>query len=460
MIELRSVAWDCLREEEPSASSDWPGGELVAAEYAVSVASAALQVRWLCSRRSGRWRPSAREVLGRVWASADEYGRLWMARCFRNAGRAEAVEAVRELAAEYGPSVPTVDVASGSGRGSVAGWCEDIVLAGLADIRGLASASDGPVDWRLIADIAGACHRMPFQPANLAVVPSLQFPPEIADGWTRDRPAGRAWVRERSAGLPYRVPRSVRRTLDQPEPADLGDPLSLADARALVWACADDGLIEIGFVALGHLTGEWPRSAAEWPKDLVESEYVVSVASVIHHVRLLCSRRSAGSRLSEVEVMARVWASADVYGRHWLTRRCRMAVGGRAAGSVSRLAEEYGPAVPSEDALTAAGRGSVVRWCEDIVLAGLADMRRLASVSDGPVDWERITDILGVCYVVPFPRPNRPAVSACRYPRRIAGDWSKTAPGGRDWVRERSVGLPYRVPRSIRRTLEVPDREG
>ncbi|MBV2156471.1 hypothetical protein [Kitasatospora sp. SUK 42] len=85
------------------------------------------------------------------------------------------------------------------------------------DMRRLASVTDGPVDWRLIADIAGACHRIPGPFSDFPWLTAFRFPARIADGWTRDRPAGRAWVRERSAQLPYRVPRSVRRTLARPE---------------------------------------------------------------------------------------------------------------------------------------------------------------------------------------------------------------------------------------------------
>ncbi|WP_188295803.1 hypothetical protein [Streptomyces sp. CBMA156] len=324
----------------------------------------------------------------------------------------------------------------------------------MVDIGRIASAPDGPVDWRLIADIAGACHRIPGLFSDFPRLTAFRFAARIADGWTRDRPAGRVWVRERSAKLPYWVPRSVRRTLELPERADLGDPLSLADARALVRVCAEEGVERVDSVARSQVSGFRPPSANLWPENLVESEYVVSVASVTHQVRLLCSRGPGGSRMSEFEVMARVWASADEYGRHWLTFCCWEAAGGLAPGAVSRLAEEYGPAVPSEEVSTGPGRRPVARWCEDIVLAALVDARRLASVADGPVEWQRIADILGVCSKVAFPPPDRRALTAFRYPGRLAGRWPMTTPAGWEWARERSVGLPYRVPRSIRRTLE------
>ncbi|WP_188295805.1 hypothetical protein [Streptomyces sp. CBMA156] len=451
-LAVRAVARYGVFEAEAVVAGVAPGTEALA-EYLAGVAD-------VCRRVRNAWAGGARAEAALVtgFRETDSIGQRWLLATCREYGGADGHRAL--LAAARSMKAGR----SGRRRRHAASvrWCEDMHDAGFADIHELVSRhapGDLPEETRRqVEEIADACHRIPCPAAILAPARPVLAPRWLAESWFSTSRIGRSWVRERSAGLPYRVPRSIRRTLELPE--DAGDPLSLADARELVWACADDGLGEIGGVAWGQVRGERPLAANGWPEGAVESEYVVSVVSVIYRVRLLCSRRSAGSRLSEVEVMARVWASADAYGRHWLTRRCRMAVGGRAAGSVSRLAEEYGPAVPSEDVLTAAGRGSVAQWCEDIVLAGLVDIRGLASVSDGPVDWERITDILGVCYVVPFPRPDRRAVSVLRYPGRLAGGWSRTTPAGRAWARERSARLPYRVPRSIRRTLELPDHGG
>ncbi|MFJ6619321.1 hypothetical protein ACIQOW_17285 [Kitasatospora sp. NPDC091335] len=98
--------------------------------------------------------------------------------------------------------------------------------AGFADIHELATAhAPGELPEeprRQIEEIADACHRIPYPAAMVPPVRPLLAPRRLAGSWFPTSRIGRAWVRERSAGLPYRVPRSIRRTLEKAGPEDGG----------------------------------------------------------------------------------------------------------------------------------------------------------------------------------------------------------------------------------------------
>ncbi|MBV2156473.1 hypothetical protein [Kitasatospora sp. SUK 42] len=453
-LTVRGVARSAeVFEAEAAVAGVAPGAEALA-EYLAGVADVCRRVRSAWAEGSG-----AEVALVAGLRAADPIGQRWLLATCREYG-GETV--YRALVAAL-RTAPVGGTARRRRHVASVRWCQGLHSAGFEDVYELASAhAPGELAEEArqqIKEIADACHRIPYPAAMLAPVRPVLVPRHLGESWFSTSRTGRAWVRERSAQLPYRVPRSIQRTLGLPEPADWGDPLSQADARALVRTCTNEGLGEIGSVAHAHLRGERPSAEYEWPGGLVESEYVVSVASVTRHVRLLSSRRPGGPRMSELEVMARVWAAADEYGRHWLTRCCWLAVGGLASRALSRLAEEYESAAVQGEELTDSGRGVIARWCEDIVRAGLVDIRRLASVTDGPVDWQRITDILSVCYRVPFPPSNR-LMASLRYSGRFAKGRSMMSPAGRAWARERSAQLPYRVPRSILRTLEAVDHGG
>lgn len=219
-IEIRGIARDLLAGKPPDCFYRWPYSPSPE-RYAASVASACYSVRFQCSAQAGWKRPASSMILARAWAASDALGRRWMATAFADTGRRGAVADVRDAA----------EGLQGDGRGDGPGasigrrgrylatrWCEDMALAGLAEIQELAAertddAAAGLLRWQRVHVIANTCHRIPFPTGNLLGVNAVSLPRSFKDGWTRTREEGREWCRERSEGLGYAPPRSIGRVL-------------------------------------------------------------------------------------------------------------------------------------------------------------------------------------------------------------------------------------------------------